>query len=112
MIFPATSTTAIDKEEPIYTDKHTPELKVQSCRSGAAERPLVVTSASARFITATETAALLMVTEELLLRWYATGQGLQPVPRPEGRLYRAEHVERLAAMPRIQRMLAISRRRY
>jgi hypothetical protein len=112
MTFQATSTTTINEEELMSTDICTPELKVQPRRLAAPDRSPFVPSAAVRFITAVETAALLEVTEELLFRWYATGQGLQPVPRPEGRLYRAEHVKRLAAMPRSQRMLAISRRRY
>ena len=93
------------------TETLAPQLTTQPRRIAAAQRAHFAFRSS-RFFTSEETAALLQVSEDVLRRWYVMGYGVQPVPRPEGRLYRAEHVERLAAMPRPERMLAISRRRY
>jgi hypothetical protein len=85
------------------------ELVDQPKRLSIQSRPAIVRCLGGRFITAAQTAALLEVTEGVLWRWRVLGQGPQPVLRPEGRLYAAERIKRLAAMPRERHMLAISR---
>lgn len=77
------------------------------CRNRLAARPRL--RQTPRRMTHAEAAALLVVSETTLLHWRVVRHGPTPVLSATGWAYDAATIERLAAIPKSHRLLAIAR---